>query len=173
MAHSVGCRKLAMLGQPDITASFSRLKQLTSVLNAAMIKKDAFCTISEDGILFVVQQRNTMQANLFLKRDWFSTFELEGPSLEFSIDIGTVYECLGFLADQQGASKEAGRSDNTQLPTSSISYCQSTGEFTLILAHTDFVTNCRIMVIDEEVSVSLSEVFLEYPVVAKVIMDVS
>jgi cell cycle checkpoint protein len=120
---------------PEFACKADSTEVIVTMLQTIALDKQqvAMCTVSKTGMKFTVERTNLLQARAYLKNSLFQEFSLTQPSLEFSIDLSVILQCLQIFG--QSAHME-------------MSYGGHGHPLCLLLEDRGVITQCEIKTLD-------------------------
>ena len=134
--------------EAELQVSTESANTITTLLSSLILKNEkatdgpiAWCSVSEEGLVFSVQLANTMRASARLSRalftEWRLSDEAGSQGFGFGVNLGTLVECLRILS---------GKDENTLR----ISYNAGSTKLRLTLVEGGAVTECDLGTLDTE-----------------------
>ena len=141
--------------EAELQVSTESANTITTLLSSLILKNEkatdgpiAWCSVSEEGLVFSVQLANTMRASARLSRalftEWRLSDEAGSQGFGFGVNLGTLVECLRILS---------GKDENTLR----ISYNAASTKLRLTLVEGGAVTECDLGTLDTEEILPVTE----------------
>jgi cell cycle checkpoint protein len=152
--------------EPIFRARMESSKPLLLLLQAITTKSKAQCTITEEGLQFIVRDSSS-QFNAYFKSEMTSLFDLNTEELTFTIDIKVLFQCLSIF----GSDLEKETISNCELKIDQrndsldIMYIILTS-----LEENGVTTCCELSTFDFQEQNDLERTFIESQVITKVIL---
>ena len=141
--------------EAELQVSTESANTITTLLSSLILKNEkatdgpiAWCSVSEEGLVFSVELAQTMRASARLSRALFTEWRLNDEAgsqgFGFGVNLGTLVECLRILS---------GKDENTLR----ISYNAASTKLRLTLVEGGAVTECDLGTLDTEEIVQVTE----------------